>query len=280
MPNQFTDLLVILICMNFATSLIELLRASVEVRHLFVKHVKITPRSKDEKRMSMLIYNNLVQKGDSILALVDSDKAVGVEVVARSAFENYIDLINLFKHRPEYLDYIKYMSLAQQERGINNLIKNRCSMLAASTTQSLPEKYGITVEQSLEMVKEEKLECGSRLSRTYTAGNKPISEPRSKVNTTVKLRSELAGHLEEYETLYGVLSRSTHSDFLSMLNGVFKGGGYTWPPESPAPSLWVIDFVTMMIHETTDISAKKLRKPFPAVRKLIEERRRLGSTRQ
>jgi len=36
----------------------------------------------------------------------------------------------------------------------------------------------------------------------------------------------------------------------------------------------------MMIHETTEILAKKLRKPFPAVKKLIEERHRLHSMRQ
>jgi hypothetical protein len=200
-----------------------------------------------------------------------------MEVIARSAFENYIDLINLFEHRPEYLDYLKYMSSAQQERGIKNLIKNPRSPLAASTIRGLPKQFGITIEQSLEMVKEEKLEFRSRLTRIYTDGNRPISEPKSQVNATVKLRSELAGQLEKYESLYGVLSRSTHSDFLSMLKGVFKGGGYTWPPESPEPSLWVIDFVTTMIHETTEILAKKLRKPFPAVEKLIEERQQLLS---
>ena len=229
-PGHSTDLLVILSRMNFATALTELLRASVDAGHRFVKHIKITPRSKDQKRMSMLIYNNLVQKGDSILTLVDAEKAVGMEVIARSAFENYIDLINLFEHRPEYLDYLKYMSSAQQERGIKNLIKNPRSPLAASTVRGLPKQFGITIEQSLEMVKEEKLEFRSRLSRIYTDGNKPISEPRSQVNATVKLRSELAGQLEKYESLYGVLSRSTHSDFLSMLKGVFKGGGYSWPP--------------------------------------------------
>lgn len=230
--------------------------------------------------MSMLIYNNLVLKGDSILTLVDAEKAVGMEVIARSAFENYIDLVNLFKHRPEYLDYLKYMSSAQQERGIKKLIKNPRSPLAISTVRGLPEQFGITIEQSLEMVKEEKLEFRSRLSRTYTDGNKPIAEPRSRVNTTVKLRNDLAGQLEKYESLYGILSRSTHSDFTSMLKGVFKDGGYVWPPEPPQPSLIVIDAVTMMIHETTEILAKKLRKPFPAVKKLIEDRRWLHSMRQ
>lgn len=266
--------------MDLQSSLTELLRASVKVGHCFVKHVKITPRSQDQKRMSMLIYNNLVQKGDSILALVDAEKAVGMEVIARSAFENYIDLINLFRHRPEYLDYVKYMSSARQERGIENLIKNRQSPLAASTISGLSEQFGITIEQSLEMVKEEKLEFKSGLSKVYTDGNKPISEPRSRVNTTVKRRSELAGQLENYESLYGILSRSTHSDFLSMLKGVFKGGGYVWPPESPEPSLLVIDFVTMMILESTELLAKKLRKPFPELKRLSKNRHRLHSTRR
>ena len=64
--------------------------------------------------MSMLTYNNLVQKGDSVLALVDAEKAGGLAVIARSAFENYIDLINLFGHRPEYLQYVEYMSSASR----------------------------------------------------------------------------------------------------------------------------------------------------------------------
>lgn len=265
--------------MDLRRTLTKTLRSSVKVGHRFVKHVKITPRSKDQKRMSMLIYNNLIQKGDSVLALVDAERAVGMEVIARSAYENYIDLINLFKHRPEYLEYIKYMSSAQKERGIENLLKNPQTPLAESTIRNISERYGITIEESLEMVKEETMEFRSGLSKVYTDGNKPISDPRTKVNTSVKLRSELAGQIDNYESVYRILSRSTHSDFLSMLKGVFKGGGYVWPPESPQPSLFVVDFVTKMIHETTVILAKKLRKPFPAVKKLIEERERLLSKR-
>ena len=158
-------------------------------------------------------------------------------------------------------------------------IKNRQSPVAASIFRGLHDQYGLTIERALEMVKEEKLEFRSRLSKVYTDGNKPIAEPRSRVNTTVKRRSELAGQLENYESLYGILSRSTHSDFVSMLKGVFKGGGYVWPPEAPQPSLFVIDSVTMMIHETTEILARKLRKPFPAVKKLITERQQLHSMR-
>jgi hypothetical protein len=265
--------------MDQVDTLTKLLRSSVEVGYRFIKRIRITPRSKDQKRMSMLIYNNLIQKGDSVLTLVDAEKAVGIEVIARSAFENYIDLINLFKHRSDYLQYVMYMSSDQQERSIQNLIKNRQSPFSESIIRSMPEQLGITIEQSLEMVKEEKSEFRSGLSRVYTDGNKPISEPRARVNTSVRLRGELAGKLDEYESLYRVLSRSTHSDFVSMLRGVFKGDGYVWPPEAPQPSLFVIDSVTMMIQETTEILAKKLRKPFPAVRKLIKERQQLHSNR-
>lgn len=182
--------------MDLQTEFTDLLRASVKVGYRFVRHVKITPRSKDQKRMSMLIYNNLIQKCDSILALVDAETPVGMEVIARSAFENYIDLINLFKHRPEYLDYVKYMSSAAKERGIENLIKNRQSPGAASVIRAMSDEFGITIEQSLEMVKEETLEFKSGLSRLYTNGNKPVSKPGSRVNTSVKLRSELAGRLD------------------------------------------------------------------------------------
>jgi hypothetical protein len=266
--------------MNLASALTDLLRASVDVGHGFVKYIKITPRSKDQKRMSMLIYNNLVQKGDSVLALVDTQKAVGMEMIARSAFENYIDLINLFKHRPEYLQYVKYMSSLQQVRSIDSLIKNGQSPFSVPIIRSMPEQLGITIEQSLEVAKEEKMQFRLRLSRVYTDGNKPISEPRSRINTSVRLRSELAGQKDKYESLYRILSRSTHSDFMSMLKGVFKDGGYVWPPDPPQPSLLVIDAVTMMLHETTEMLAKKLRKPFPAVNELIEERHRLHSMRQ
>lgn len=266
--------------MNLAIALTDLMRASVHVGHSFVKHINITPRSKDQKRMSMLIYNNLVQKGDSILALVDAEKVVGMEMIARSAFENYIDLINLFKHRPEYLQYVKYMSSAQQVRSIEHLIKNRQSPYSVPIIRSMPERLGITIEQSLELTKEEKMDFRSRLSRVYTDGNKLISDPRSRINTSVRLRSELAGQQDKYESLYRSLSRSTHSDFMSMLKGVFKDGGYVWPPDPPQPSILVIDAVTMMLHETTEMLVKKLRKPFPAVHKLIELRRRLHSTRQ
>ena len=266
--------------MNFSFKLNELLHASVKTGYRFVKHVKITPGSRDQKRMSMLIYNNLIQKGDSILTLADTEKAVGMEVITRSAFENYIDLINLFKHRPDYLQYVKYMSSAEQERSIRNLIKNRQSSFSKSIIGDLPGLFGITIEESLEMVKEEKSDFRSRLSRVYTDGNKRISDPKTRVNTRVRFRSELAGKLEEYESLYRVLSRSTHSDYVGMLRGVFKGDGYVWPPEAPQPSLFVIDSMTMMIHESTEILAKKMRKPFPAVKKLIKQREQLHPKRR
>ena len=265
--------------MNLPITLTEILRASVKVGHRFVKHIKITPGSRDQKRMSMLIYNNLIQKGDSILTLVDTEKAVGMEMVARSAFENYIDLINLFKHRPDYLQYVKYMSSAEQERSIRNLIKNRQSTFSQSIIRGLPSQFGVTIEESLEMVKEEKSVFRSRLSRVYTDGSKPISDPKARVNTKVRFRSELAGKLDEYESLYRVLSRSTHSDFVGMLGGVFKGDGYVWPPEAPQPSLFVIDSMTMLIHETTEILARKMKKPFPAIKKLIKQRETLHSKR-
>ncbi len=265
--------------MNVANILTGQLRASVKVGYRFLKHIKITPGSSDQKRMSMLIYNNLIQKGDSVLTLVDGEKAVGLEVITRSAFENYIDLVNLFKHRPDYLQYIMYMSSDQQERSIKNLIRNRKSPFSTAIIGSMPERIGITIEQSLEEVREEKAEFRSGLSRVYTDGNKPISEPKARVNTSVRFRSDLAGKLDEYESLYRILSRSTHSDFVSMTRGIFKGGGYVWPPEIPQPSFFVIDSTTMMIHETTEILAKKLRKPFPAVKKLIKERQQLHSTR-
>lgn len=229
--------------------------------------------------MSMLIFNNLVRKGDSILVLVDTEKSVGMEVIARSAFENYIDLINLFRHRPEYLEYLKYISSVQQERSIENLIRDRGSPLAAAGIRNLPAQHGITVEESLEMVKEETLEFKAGLSKLFTQGSKPISDARSRVNTSVKLRCELAGQLDQYKSLYQILSRSTHSDFKSMLDGVLMAGGYVWPPKPPPPSMFVVDAVTMMIHETTEILAKKLRKPFPAIKKLIKQREQLHSKR-
>lgn len=266
--------------MDLPTALTELLRSSVKVGHRFVKHVNITPRTKPQKRMSMMIYHNLVQKGDSVLELVDSEKVVGMEVIARSAFENYIDLINLFKHRPQYLQYVLYMSSVQQVRWIEGLLKNRQSPFSVSTINSMPERLGITIEQSLEMNREDQMQYRSRLSRVYTDGNKPISEPRSRVNTSVKLRSELAGQLDQYESMYRMLSRSTHSDFMGMLNGVVKGWEFVWPPEPPRPSLLVIDTVTMMIHETSEILVKKLRKPFPAIKRLVDDRHRLHSTRR
>ena len=263
--------------MNLATSLTELLRASVNLGHRFVKHVNVTPRTKRQKRMSMLMYNNLVQKGDSVLTLVDAEKAVGMEVITRSAFENYIDIINLFQHRPQYLQYVFYMSSTQQVRGIESLLENRQSPFSVSIINNMPDKLGITIEQALEMTREEKQLYKSQLSKVYTDGNRPISQPRSRVNTSVRLRSELAGKLDLYESMYRMFSRSTHSDVMGMLNGVVKDLEFVWPPEPPRPSLLVVDTMTMMILETSEILVKKLRKPFPAVKKLVDDRRRLHS---
>ncbi|HNP36036.1 MAG TPA: DUF5677 domain-containing protein [Woeseiaceae bacterium] len=255
--------------------MIELLRASVKVGHRFIQHVKVTPRTKTQKRMSMTMYNNLVQKGDSLLALVDAEKAVGMELIARSAFENYIDLINLFRHRPQYLQYVLYMSSVQQVRGIERMLENRESPFSTSIISKMPGELGITIEQALEMTKEERAQYRSKLSRVYTDGNKPISEPRSRVNTSVWFRSELAGRLDLYESMFRLFSRSTHSDVMAMLKGVVKEWEFVWPPEQPEPSTLAVDALTMMIHETSEILVRKLRKPFPAVKKMVQERRRI-----
>jgi len=65
-----------------------------------------------------------------------------------------------------------------------------------------------------------------------------------------------------------------------MLEGVLVGGGYVWPPQPPPLPLFVIDAVIMMIHETTDILAKKLRKSFPTNSALIHRRNSLHSMRE
>ena len=67
---------------------------------------------------------------------------------------------------------------------------------------------------------------------------------------------------------------------MSILKGALNDLVYVWPTEQPQHSLLVIDAVTMMIHETSEILAKKLRKPFPAVKKLIEELNGLGPESQ
>lgn len=263
--------------MSLTTTLTELLRSSINISNRFINHIDVTPRTKPQKRMSMLMYNNLVQKGESILTLVDGEKAVGIEVIVRSAFENYIDIINLFRHRPQYLQYVFYMSSTQQVRGIESMIENRQSPFSRSVIDNMPRELGITIEQALEMAKEEKQLHKTQLSKLYTDGNKPVSAPRSRVNTSMKLRSELAGKLDLYESMYRVFSRSTHADVMGMLKGVVNEQGFVWPPEPPRPSVLVVNMMTKMLLETTEVLAEKLRKPFPAVKKLTAEHQRLQS---
>lgn len=247
--------------MDSTKDLLENLTNAISAAKALIHDIKVVTGTSRLKRVSMILFNNLAEKADSVRVLVAAGNGVGLELITRSAFETYLDIINLYLHRPQYEHYLLYMSAEQQRKSLQAIVNYPDSPFSKSIADHTVQEVGLTVDQMLAGTDAELQLHKAKLSKTYMDGKRKASDPQAKVNTSVQLRSELAGRQNEYESIYRMLSRSTHSDIAFMLRGIIKGRNFVWPPNQTKPSILAIDFITGMLLDTSVLIAKKLNRP-------------------
>lgn len=222
---------------------------------------KVVQRTKAQKRLGLTVFCNLIAKADSIHTLAEAGKYAGLEIVARSLYENYADLVNIYRYPHNYVDYMFYLSAEQQRSTLQAILNFPESQYSQTILKSAPSRVGLTVEQMLAASKAEKQEHAKSLTAQYRIPNKNRKPKERSVDTRVSRRFELAGLNDEYQAIYKMFSKSIHSDIGSMLSAVVQGDDFIWPPAKVRPSSLVIGLVTKIVIDMSLSMSTKLKKP-------------------
>jgi hypothetical protein len=219
-------------------------------RGLLYGKFKIAPRTKRAKLFALLALNHLMQKCESIAAMARAEAYAGINVTARSAFETYADVLNLFKHPDTYPDYMTWVSFKQQDSlfrlGFSGETPHAETLDKMARSESGKSVKDMIAEMTLNLG-----EIEARLPTLYrnTKGN---------VQDRDMLKFELAGRVNEYNALFRHLSGSTHGRISAMGDGIFDTDDITWPPAKPVGRpLAAVDSACAMLIECSDLLARK-----------------------
>jgi len=240
---------------------IAILRDTIGAAQHLLQSTNIVVRTTPQKRLALLVFHDLTKKADAVHELAAAGKSAGLEIIARSAFENFVDLLNLYRHPDHYPGYLLYLLAEGQRKGLQALVNNPDSPYSRSIRDQAPKTLGLTIEQMLEDVKLEKKQYERKLTAQFRVSNKKKKVTQRNVDTTVKLRAKLAGKSHEYESMYRMYSRPAHADIGSMLSSVIRGDEFVWPPIDTPPSSMAIDLATRMLIEGSILIAKKMTRP-------------------
>lgn len=251
-PIQLTD--------GQLEALLTILAAAIQAARDVEEATDVSSDTGMRERFALMLHHSLIEKVDSVLLLASAGKSGGVEVIARSTFESYIDMINLRIHRERYPSYLLYISTHQWGRILNAVVRENDSPYSKSIVEHAPRRLGQTVEEMLAENLALQAELSIGLGAEYRAkGKKPVRE--RKVAPTVAHRAKLAGKTDEYESIYRMSSHAVDGSISSTLGAFVKDGETTWPPQAvPLPSSAIV-LATRYLLESTWVVAKMLGKP-------------------
>ena len=238
-----------------------ILRQAINASRNLINSVNVVPGTSRQKRLALLVFHDLAQKCDAIHTLCANGNAVGPEIIGRSAFENFVDLTNIYRHPDLYVDYLLYVSADQQRRALQAILNTPESPYSRSIIDAAPTELGLTVQQMLDATKSELQDHKALLTTQYRRPNKKIPVKQRNVETSTRHRSRMAGMLHEYDSLYRLYSRPAHGDIGSMLGSFISGNNFVWPPLDVPPSTLPVDLALRMLIDSGKLLARKLRRP-------------------
>lgn len=254
------------------TSEISILRGTIVAARQLEKSTKVAARTKPQKRLALMIFHDLTNKVESIYTLAAAGNATGPEIIARSAFENFVDLLNLYRHPHHYASYLFYLSAEHQRQGLQSILNTPDSPYSQSILKNAPIRLGLTVQQMLDIVKQEMDQYAATLTAQFRRPNKKKAVADRDIDKTTKHRAKLAGESYEYEAMYRLYSRPAHGEIGSMLSSFIEGENFVWPPIKRAPSSLAVDLAIRMLMDSGRLLSRKLKRPVTAFKR-IEERR-------
>jgi hypothetical protein len=150
-------------------------------------------RKDPQQLYSVCLYTRLVEIASGCKALLEKNSLVGIPIFLRSMFEADIDLTNLMKCR----DYSKRMYAS--------FLKEKLR-LTKEASSSKPNPFLKAVRESRNPAEDLK-ETKDELDRLAAEKNGPID---------IRCRSELAGKIDEYLSIYNMLCLDTHNNIRSL----------------------------------------------------------------
>jgi hypothetical protein len=210
----------------------ELLNEAIMATKRLLHEFKIAPRTPPEKLFVLLVCYDLLRKAQSVEAMTRAKAYAGVNVVLRSAMENYIDVLNLLSHRERYADYLAYLTLEGQRAYHAAMLADPESPFGGHLRNGEIAGYDMPLKEALAKVERDLEERAKQLPRNYH--HKKKNGAPGAVITTVKWRFELANRTSWYEGVYRLLSYGTHARLPVMFEGVREDNCIVWPPREPS----------------------------------------------
>lgn len=232
---------------------------------------KVAPRTKNYKLFALIVLNELVRKCESVKVMAHANAFSGINILTRAAFENYADLLNLFKYKDAYPEYMIWASFNQQ-RSFLQPITEEPTKFAKSYETGAKASFGQTPSEMLASMKQHMDEIEQALPDAFKDKNGKI--PRRDM-----LRFELANKVHEYNILYRHLSGAAHGRLSAMIEGIMHSDAIQWPPaELVTRPLVAIDSLCAILIESCITVAKKFNKPDAPLKKLAREHAEIRDT--
>jgi hypothetical protein len=258
--------------------ILPLLERTVSATKKLCEGTQIAPRSKHEKLYVLITLYEIARKGDSVVALAQARADSGIPIVVRAAFENYVDIVNLLRHKATYVAYMQYLSWRQQRSLFQSALDNPESSFSKSLVKIGLDEHETAIEPMIQKIDAEMADEKRRLAPEYMQKNRKPTDPSAKVETSEKHRFVLSGNADAYDFVYRHLSASVHGRMTAMLRGVVSDEGIVWPPgvDDDAP-IASVDIVTAMILESAFRVGRRYSKNVSQLVALQNDRERILS---
>lgn len=208
---------------------------------------------KDEKLFALVILNEIVRKCESVVAMARAGSWAGINVVTRSAFESYADLVNCLSLGEDYVNYMTWMSFKQQQSFLQSINHTPDSRYHKSIDSVLNAK-GRGIEDVVTETKQQIEDLASDLPDRFKDKNGDVIRRD-------QFRIEIADIIDEYNALYRRLSASAHGRLSDMIDRIMVGDDIQWPPSKPTePPLVAADCLCAILLESCGRLAKVYRK--------------------
>lgn len=245
--------------------LVQLLERSIGKSHELLHDFSVVRRTRRYKIFALILMNEICRKSEGVHAMARSATYSGINLVVRGALENYVDLVNVFRDREGYPDYMVWSSY-NQERSWLRALANHSHTHFARQFGSDAERYGLKSPNEMLAAAQETLRIlEDKLQASYKDRN-------GKVVRSEVLRFRLADKGLEYDILYRHLSRSAHGRVDSMLEGIATGHDVRWPPSDQVRRPTVaLDALCAILLDSAIRIAKQFNRPVTLFRNLQKD---------
>ncbi len=255
---------------NEFDKLAALLTKAIGQSKRLLKQFKIAPRTKLNKRFALIVLNEIIRKSESVEAMARAAAFSGINIVTRAAFENHMDLLNLFKYKDDYPNYMIYASFNQQRSFLQPVATAEVdSEFVNSFEDGAKRTAGQSPKEMLVWTRKQMAEIEDGLPDTFKDRNEGVI-------TRDIFKFQLADKMSDYNIGYRHLSSSAHGRLSAMLEGVMDGEDIQWPPTDPINRpLVAIDCQCAIIIGSSGLMAKKFNKPDAPFKALAKEKQKI-----